>query len=61
MLCMEIMHFADEIVSVDTLSVPAHGEVRDAEVKMALQLLDSLASDFKPEKLHDDYRDALLQ
>ena len=48
-LCLEIMHFADEIISADELKdLPANPGVRDAEVKMALQLLDSLASEFKP-------------
>jgi DNA end-binding protein Ku len=60
-LCIEIMHFADEIIPVGELGVSAENPgVRDAEVKMALQLLESLASDFKPEQLHDDYREALL-
>ena len=59
-LCMEIMHFADELISVRDLDLPAITGTRDAEVKMARQLLDSLASDFEPEKLHDDYREALL-
>jgi DNA end-binding protein Ku len=60
-LCLEIMHFADEIIPVSQLGVSSENPgIRDAEVKMALQLLDSLASDFKPEQLHDDYREALL-
>lgn len=60
-LCMELMHFADEIVSVSSLGVPSNPGVRDAEVKMAMQLLDSLESNFKPEQLHDDYREAMLK
>jgi len=60
-LCLEIMRFADEIIPVDDLGLPTGNPgIRDAEVKMAQQLLDSLASDFKPEQLHDDYREALL-
>jgi len=61
-LCMEIMHFADEIISVDTLGVNiTHPKVGEGEIKMALQLLDSLEADFDPKQLHDDYREALLK
>jgi DNA end-binding protein Ku len=61
-LCLEIMHFADEIIPVSELGVSTENPgIRDAEVKMALQLLESLESDFKPQELHDDYREALLK
>ena len=33
----------------------------EAEVKMARQLVKSLSSDFRPEQLHDDYRESLLK
>src|SRR5262249_36267066 len=61
-LCLDTLHFADEVVAADQVpgQIPA-AQVKDAEVKIALQLLKSLESDFSPRQLHDDYRDALLR
>jgi DNA end-binding protein Ku len=61
-LCMDTLHFADELVQVDDLQWTAPDiHPREAEVKMALQLLESFEADFNPKELHDDYRDALLK
>lgn len=62
-LCLETMHFADELVSAE--SVPATGDhskakVDDRELTVALQLIDSLSAPFKPEKYHDEYRQQVL-
>jgi DNA end-binding protein Ku len=35
------------------------GEVKDAEVKMAQMLVETLAGDFEPEEFEDDYADAV--
>jgi DNA end-binding protein Ku len=61
-LCVEIMRFADEIVSREGLK-SASGKVSSADKKqleLAEQLIDALAADFEPEKYKDDYRDAVL-
>jgi DNA end-binding protein Ku len=63
-LMMETMIFADEVVSPDTIEdLPDEEEIRasDRELKMARQLIDSLSSDFEPEKYHDEYREKVLE
>jgi DNA end-binding protein Ku len=61
-LCLEIMRFADEIVSREGL-VEISGEESGADKKqlaLAEQLIDALAGDFEPEKYKDEYRNAVL-
>jgi DNA end-binding protein Ku len=62
-LAMETMLFADEVVPTDSLEEMAtDGDVKtsDRELTMARQLIDSLSSDFEPEKYHDEYRERVL-
>jgi DNA end-binding protein Ku len=60
-LVLETMLFADEIVPVDDLDVPGDDvEVTDREEKMARSLIDSLTTDFQPDKYHDEYRERVL-
>jgi DNA end-binding protein Ku len=62
-LAMETMLFADEVVPTDTFDeFEADGNVKtsDRELTMARQLIDSLSSDFEPEKYHDEYRERVL-
>ncbi len=54
-MCIEIMRFADELVSTEQLETPKNIEVGDKELKMAQQLIESLTEDFQPGKYHDDY------
>jgi DNA end-binding protein Ku len=61
---METMIFHDEVVPHDELDdLPDSKELKvsDREVKMAQQLIDSLSSDFEPEKYRDEYRDKVLE
>jgi DNA end-binding protein Ku len=63
-LMMETMIFADEVVSpddIDDLPEAKDLKVSDREVKMAQQLIDSLSSDFEPEKYRDEYREKVLE
>jgi DNA end-binding protein Ku len=63
-LMMETMIFADEVVPPDEIEdLPAAKELKasDRELKMAQQLIDSLSSDFEPEKYHDEYREKVLE
>ena len=63
LLMMETMIFADEVVphdDLDDLPDAKDLKVSDREVKMAQQLIDSLSSDFEPEKYRDEYRDKVL-
>jgi DNA end-binding protein Ku len=60
-LSMETMLYHDEVVGTDTLEgLPDDVEVTDRELKMAQQLIDSLADAFKPERYRDDYRERVL-
>jgi DNA end-binding protein Ku len=63
-LMMETMIFADEVVSpddIDDLPEAKDLKVSAREVKMAQQLIDSLSSDFEPEKYRDEYREKVLE
>jgi DNA end-binding protein Ku len=63
-LMMETMIFADEVVppdAIDDLPEAKDLKASDREMKMAQQLIDSLSSDFEPEKYHDEYREKVLE
>jgi DNA end-binding protein Ku len=63
-LAMETMIFADEVVDpedIEELPEAKELKVSDREVKMAQQLIDSLSSDFEPEKYRDEYREKVLE
>ena len=63
-LMMETMIFADEVVPPDEIEdLPDAEELKasDRELKMAQQLIDSLSSDFEPEKYQDEYREKVLE
>jgi DNA end-binding protein Ku len=61
-LCLETMLFADEVVDQSELDgVPSDDmEVSERELKMARQLIESLSTDFEPDKYHDEYRERVL-
>jgi DNA end-binding protein Ku len=60
-LGMSTMIFADEVVPADRIDdLPDDVETKKAEVDMAKMLVDSLASDFEPEKYADTYREEVL-
>jgi DNA end-binding protein Ku len=62
-LTMETMIFADEVVDpqdLDDLPAPKELKASDRELKMAQQLIDSLSSEFEPQRYRDEYRDKVL-
>ncbi|MGH9035977.1 MAG: Ku protein [Acidimicrobiia bacterium] len=61
-LCLETMLFADEVVPESELDgLPGDDvEVSERELKMARQLIESLSTDFEPEKYQDEYREQVL-
>jgi DNA end-binding protein Ku len=64
LLMMETMIFADEVVPPDDLDgLPEKDDLKasDRELKMAQQLIESLATDFAPERYHDEYREKVLE
>jgi DNA end-binding protein Ku len=60
-MCIEIMRFADELISTEQLETPKNIEVGDKELKMAQQLIESLTEEFQPEKYHDDYTEKVKE
>ncbi|HEU4974602.1 MAG TPA: Ku protein [Baekduia sp.] len=63
-LGMATMLFADEVVDparIEDVPAAEDVEMRDRELDIAKQLVESLAGDFEPEKYHDTYREAVLQ
>ena len=61
-LVMETMLFADEVNPLDELDLPGPDvDVTEREEKMARSLIDSLSTEFEPEKYHDEYRERVLE
>ncbi|MEY2419406.1 MAG: end-binding protein Ku [Actinomycetota bacterium] len=60
-LAMSTMRFADEVVpSADIDGIPKRaGTTSDKQVKLARQIIDALANDWKPERYHDTYTEEL--
>jgi DNA end-binding protein Ku len=64
LLMMETMIFADEVVPADELDgLPEAKDLKasERELKMAEQLIESLASEFDPTRYHDEYREKVLE
>jgi DNA end-binding protein Ku len=57
-LMLTTMRFVDEIRSPEQLALP-NGSGAPREKKLALQLIDALASDWQPDKYKDTYREVL--
>jgi DNA end-binding protein Ku len=65
-LTMSTMNFADEVVpadAIDEIGAAGNGDKAKAsqrELDMAEQLIDSLTSEFEPDKYRDTYRERVL-
>jgi DNA end-binding protein Ku len=62
-LTLSTMLFGDEVHSpdrLDELESVNEAEASERELTMAQQLIDSLSSDFEPDKYHDEYRERVL-
>ncbi|CAM3945885.1 Ku protein [Paenibacillus alkaliterrae] len=61
-LCLETMHFPDEIRSISQIpNLPEQTAVNEKELSMAKTLVEQLSEKFQTEKYTDDYRLALLE
>ncbi|MGH9408234.1 MAG: Ku protein, partial [Vicinamibacterales bacterium] len=60
-LVLTMMRFADELADLADFSFPHKSEARAAELKMARQLIDSLASKWHPDKYTDEYKQNLMR
>jgi DNA end-binding protein Ku len=59
-LVLELMHFASEVLTPEELNRPKT-ELNDKELKMAHALIESMSSDWEPQKYRDEYRDAVME
>jgi DNA end-binding protein Ku len=59
-LALSTMLYADEVVSQDELEGLPDAKPGEREMKMAEQLIGTLAADFDPRKYKDDYREQVL-
>jgi DNA end-binding protein Ku len=60
-LMMETMHFDDEVVPAEAVpDADRKARIDERELKVALQLIESLTTDFKPERYHDEYREKVM-
>ena len=60
-LVLTMMRFADELADLGEFRFPKAEGIRQSELKMALQLVESLAAKWDPDKYTDEYRDNLLK
>jgi DNA end-binding protein Ku len=59
-ICLHTMHFGNEVVESGKLDAPAGHKVNERELKVAEQLIDSLATSFDPAKYHDQYNECVV-
>lgn len=59
-IIMETMFYPEEIRDAREIPILPDVKLNENEIKMAVQLVSSLSTEFKPEKYTDEYRKALL-
>jgi DNA end-binding protein Ku len=60
-IVLHTMHFGNEVVASDTIEgLPGEQKVGERELKVAEQLIDSLATAFDPVKYKDEYRNCVV-
>jgi DNA end-binding protein Ku len=60
-LVLELMHFAEELVSSSELQVPGDVSIASRELEMASQLINRLSNPWEPTKYSDEYQHKLLE
>src|SRR6185436_14708756 len=61
-LVLDTMHFHHEIVPLDNVpGLPVTVKVEDRELKVAMQLIESLADKFAPQQYKDEYLDRVME
>jgi len=60
-IVLTMMRFADELADLADFRFPKAEGIRQPEMKMALQLIDSLASTWDPKKYTDEYKENLMR
>ncbi|HKS73053.1 MAG TPA: Ku protein [Terriglobales bacterium] len=57
-MMLHTMYYAEEVRKVEGFGAP-EVELKEAEIKVANQLIEALADDWDPEKYHDNFQDNL--
>src|SRR5471030_2588322 len=57
-MMLHTMYYAEEVRKVEGFGAP-DVELKDAEIKVAHQLIEALAGEWEPEKYHDTFQDNL--
>src|ERR1700690_4205762 len=57
-MMLHTMYYAEEVRKLEGFGAP-DVELKDAEVKVAHQLIEALAAEWEPEKYHDSFQDNL--
>lgn len=64
-LILNLMRWGDEIRSWEELNLPAEGTkstgLTDKELKMAVQLVNSMSSKWNPDEFHDSFKDKIME
>jgi DNA end-binding protein Ku len=60
-LVLTMMRFADELARLDDFRFPEAAGIRQAELKMARQLVENLSAKWEPEKYTDEYVENLMR
>ena len=55
-MMLHTMYYKEEVKDLDNFGAP-DVELKDAEIKVAHQLIEALAGDFEPEKYHDTFEE----
>src|SRR6202142_1737263 len=58
-MMLHTMYYAEEVREVESFGAPENVEVKEAEIKVAHQLIEALAGDWDPEKYHDTFQENL--
>jgi DNA end-binding protein Ku len=58
-MMLHTMYYAEEVKKVEGFGAPEGVELKDAEVKVAHQLIEALAGEWNPEKYQDSFQDNL--
>lgn len=57
-MMLHTMYYSEEVREVEEFGAP-NVEIKEAEIKVAHQLIEALAGDWDPEKYHDTFQDNL--
>jgi DNA end-binding protein Ku len=61
LLVLNLLRFQHELRDASGLDVPKHEVTSNQELKMAERLVESMVSEWNPDKYHDEYREDLLK